>query len=68
MEESDFAHLYKLEPGDKWCWIGDEIVVVNPEKIPFTINLKTGEILNMTLDREITKEFYCERSWIHYGY
>ena len=46
MKAKDFEHLYTLEPGDKWAWIGDEVVISNPEKIPFTVNLKTGEIKN----------------------
>ena len=43
MKYSEFKHLYTLEEGDKWCWIEDEIIITNPNKIPFSINLETGE-------------------------
>lgn len=33
--------VYTLEPGDKWAWFGDRILVVNMDKVPFIIDLAT---------------------------
>ena len=70
MKAPDFSRFYTLEPGDKWCWIGDEIIIANPNKIPFTINLKTGERQDLTIDRDIThsESLTLDRTWVHYGY
>jgi hypothetical protein len=38
-----FRHVYTLEPGDKWAWFGDHIVIANADKIPFTVDLATGK-------------------------
>jgi hypothetical protein len=38
-----FQHIYTLEPGDKWCLIEGYVLIANQDKIPFTIDLKTGE-------------------------
>lgn len=43
-------NIYTLEPGDKWCWIGDKIGITNAEKIPFTIDLVTGERKNIEME------------------
>lgn len=41
--------IYTLEPGDKWAWFGDHILVCNGDKIPFTIDLATGERKNIEI-------------------
>ena len=43
----EFSHLYTLETGDKWAWFGDYVVICNADKIPFAIDLATGEKKNL---------------------
>jgi len=54
MNANDFKHIYDLEPGDKWIIIDDELIIVNQDKIPFTINLVTRDRKNI--------EFYGDRA------
>jgi hypothetical protein len=51
---ADFEHVYTLEPGDKWAWFGDHILIVNADKIPFEVDLATGARTSLVVGSEAT--------------